>query len=309
MSLGQVRYELLAKNFVCPDFHTCTMLDSLKACEDYPTLGVKGVCQSISTNIVEMAGKGCGFKGRQICYNAPTGFIQSGPNKFMLVVHNELSEKVYKFVAANSNWLLLGSLSALVMGYGSYKLIKEVTATPEYLETADKEKLTELIQKATVSNNHWNGNQISFEGESQKATFSQVSAQIEEIYSKSVNFMRKRQDTYEWSQKPSHPLGFGLTGLLISAPFMLLESGLKTLSSARPELNAEEEQQVRDAMHWRKERYAQLNDFFQQSQDHLNKNSSYLGKFWDKTLDKLGSWREVPLEKDLEILDQMIKTS
>jgi shikimate kinase len=119
--------------------------------------------------------------------------------------------------------------------------------------------------------------------------------------------MRKRQETYEWSQKPTRPGLNGISGLVISAPFMMLEAGLKTLASTRPKLSEEEEQQVQEAMKWRNDRYAQLSTLFQQNQDQINTNSSCLGKIWNKTLDKLGSWRAVPL-KDNEIFDQMIKT-
>lgn len=304
--LGQVRYELLPQNFTCPDFHTCTMVDSLKACEDYLGSSVKGICQSVSTHFIEMVGKSCGFKGRSICYD-PSGIAHAGPDKVMVLVHNELNEKVYQYAAENFAWLALGGVTTIVLAYGSYKLIKEITATPKFLETVSKEQLAKQLDKAKVSNGHWNGNQICFDGESQKVTFSQVSKRIEEIYSESVNFMRKRQETYEWSQKPTRPGLHGISGLVISAPFMMLEAGAKLLASTTPNLNAEEEQQVQDAMQWRKDRYAQLNTLFQQSQDQVNKNSSYIGKVWNRTLDKLGSWREISPKKDSEIFDQMVK--
>lgn len=83
IGLGQVQYELLAKNFECPDFHTCTMMDSLQACEDYLSSGVKGVCQSVSTNFIEMVGKSGGFKDRSIYYDplgvAHAGLVQTKP--------------------------------------------------------------------------------------------------------------------------------------------------------------------------------------------------------------------------------------
>lgn len=306
MSLGQVRHELFAKNFTCPDFHTCSMVETLKACEDYLSSGVEGVCKPVSTNFVEMVGKSCGFKGRSICFE-PTDVTHAGPDKVMVLVHNEFNEKVYNYVSENFTALALGGLGALALAYGSYKLIKHVTATPKYLETASKDQLERSLKNAKVSNGHWNGSQIRFEGETEKATFSQVSRRIEELYSASVDFMRKKQETYEWSQKPTKSKGIGLMGLVVSAPFMMAEGVVKTLASGRPELSSQEERRVRDAMEWRKNRYAQLSSLFKESQDQLNASSYLPTRLWDRTLDKLSSWREASLTRDNTIFQEMLK--
>jgi hypothetical protein len=291
MQLGQVQYELRAKNFACPDFHTCTMVDSLKICQDTLKSGVKGVCQPVSTNFIEMVGTSCGFKGRSVCYN-PSGVAHPGPDKVMLSVHNVLSEKIYKYAVENGAWLALGGVTTVVLAF----LLKKARATPKYLETSNKDQLTKLLQKAKISNGHWNGNRICFEGQTEKATFSHVSRRIDEIYSESVMFMRIRHENYKWSQEPTR---FGI--------FMFIEAGIKILSSRRPVLNAEEEARVRDAMAWREDRHAQLNALFQRSEEQMNKNGSSLGKLWNATLDKLSSWRAVPLKEDREIFQQMVK--
>jgi hypothetical protein len=176
--------------------------------------------------------------------------------------------------------------------------MNRVKTPPKFFQTIEKRELTSMLDHAEVSVGHWNGSRINFEGQREQATFRHVAAHIEQLYSNSVNFMRGRQKTYEWSQKSSKPFMPGIGAAILSAPFMLVESGLKYLASGKPELSEGEEVQVQDAMQWREKAYSQLNALFAKSQAKFG--------FWDKALDRVSTWREQDISKDREIFGQMV---
>jgi hypothetical protein len=214
------------------------------------------------------------------------------------MVHNETREKIYNYITSNILWCTALGLGAVALGYGAYSLVNRVKTPPKFLQTIDKQHLTSMLDNADVSVGHWNGSRISFTGQSEKATFRHIGSHIEQLYANSVEFMRERMRTYEWSQKPTRPALSGISGALITAPFTILESGLKYLASGKPVLSEVEEGRVRGAMQWREKAYGQLNSLFAKSQAQIG--------FWDKALDRVSSWRPKDISKDQEILTQMV---
>lgn len=303
------KFEIVAQNFTCPDFHTCTLMHSLADCQQKVSAGMQAVCQAVSTNLTEFLAKSCGRRGLSTCFE-PTGNTLPGRDMAMAIVHNETQEKVYNFVTGNLTWTAVATLGTVALGFTAYKLIKKMSTPPEFFYKADNDRLSQLgilLDHADVSVGHLNGSQIKFTNINDKATFRQVSNRIEQLYSKEVEVMREKQKTYEWSQSETKPQGIGAAKLL-SIPFMLVEAAAKTFYTDRPRLTVDETAKVREAIEWRKSAYSLLDNLYKKSQDKLDADTSYTGKLarvWDKALNKVSTWRKTPILRDIELLNQM----
>lgn len=296
------RFDIIPQNFTCPDFHTCTLMDTFADCQEKVKAGMQAVCQAVSTNLTELVATSC---GRRTCFE-PTGRILSGREMGMSIVHNLTEEKIYNFGYGK---LTAIGLATVALGYGIYKIVKKMNTPPQFLEnTKSLSNLTRLLDHANVSAGHLNGSKISYFGMPEKASFRQVSNRIEQLYSQSVQGMRKKQETYEWSQSETKPMGRGPGGWLVSLPFMAVESFAKTLSSGRPSLSADETMQVREAIECRKSAYYLLDNLYKKSQVQLDADTSYAGKIariWDESLNKVSTWRKTSIIRDAELLNQM----
>lgn len=289
--------DLIATNFTCPNFYSCTLTSNLDACKELIGNGLKNLCQNVTTEVLTMKPTSCGWKGRSTCY-VPTSTGFPGPERFMAMVHNETQEKIYNYVTGN--WRLLAGVGVGILALGV--IIKLVRTPNEYLSTKDEHQLSAMLDYADVSAGHWNGSRIHFLGAREYTTFRDVANRIEQLYANSVEFMHKRQKTYEWSQKPTRPRLSEISGAIVSAPFTLAEDALKYFSSGKPELSEVEEAQVQKAMQWREKAYGQLNSLFAKSQTRQNR----LTGFWDNALDRVSSWRAKDISQDREILAQMV---
>lgn len=206
-----------------------------------------------------------------------------------------LDEKVCKYVTENFTSLAAAGVGTVALVLLHIHAIKRVTKLPTSLETADKDQLQSLLEQADVSVGHWNGRRICFKGSSEQATFRQVSRRIEQLYSKSLEVMYTKQERASESMTIGALLSF-INPLYFLGLFLLL-----------PELNVRQEFQVRDAIEWRKKAYGQLNVLFENSQTQIDEHSRELTRAWDKALDKVSSWRGVPVTKDCRMLEKMVK--